>query len=167
MPVLASRVRTRKKPTKLLPGKKGGSKRKLRESKQPVTESKSHEDVISYQRVVFDLMFKLNVMWFSSVLGGVKADLMLKSKIFHFDGIDAKGAGVFVECSKSSDVTVVRLEPAQPSQPLRFGQRLCHIRPVDEQHVEIEEVTGGGPPMVSSQSYRAGWDRVFGLNGIN
>lgn len=115
---------------------------------------------------MFDLAFRLDVLYRPDE---PKGDLMLKNKKFHYGGLDETGGGLFFECSKEPDeATVVRMEQAKPGQPLRLGQKLCHIKPDgDGEHVQIEEVTGAGPPMVSTDSYRAGWDRIFGSNFIN
>lgn len=101
---------------------------------------------------------------------------MLKGKRFHFEGESNHGGAVFSECmedkSSGDDGVVVRVERARPGEPVPLGQRLCHVLPVDDRHVEIEEIEvssrpGHGPAMVTSDKYRQGWDRVFGANGVN
>lgn len=102
---------------------------------------------------------------------------MLKGKRFHYDGSDAAGGSVFSECMDDKPIeegaTIVRVERAKPGTPVPLGKRMCHVKPIegDDEHVQIEEVEttthGRGPAMVSSKEYRAGWDRVFGSNGVN
>jgi hypothetical protein len=110
-----------------------------------------------------DLGFK------ASFARGIK---MLRGKRFHFDGYEGK-VSTFSECESDLPVsdrderTVIKVQPAVPGQPLKYGERLCHLSAAGEDHYQFEEVTRGKPAMVSSAGYRAGWDRVFGSNYVN
>lgn len=119
-------------------------------------------------RVVLDLAFRVAFLF--------RGDFMLKGKRFHFEGQTNHGGAVFSECmeekASGDDGVVVRVERARPGEPVPYGQQICHVLPVDERHVEIEEIEasscqGHGPAMVTSDRYRQGRERVFGANGVN
>ena len=107
--------------------------------------------------------------------------MKLRGKRFHHEGQDETGRHVFVECTKGDtkgeddgrEPMVVTGEPAVSGEAVPLGLGLCHVQADGESHVTIEEIvapspaTKGGPSMVASDDYRAGWDRVFGSRQVN
>lgn len=52
--------------------------------------------------------------------------------------------------------------------PAPLGHKLVLFQAEgDGEHALIEDLTGGGPPRVTSNAYRSGWDATFGRKHVN
>ncbi|TAL43049.1 MAG: hypothetical protein EPN91_07170 [Salinibacterium sp.] len=97
----------------------------------------------------------------------------VEGRRYHYLGRDADGSGVMQECRPPGDddqLSVVRVQPVESGKPLKLGNKLARVWSDDGEHFQLSPVASGplveeshsGPPMVASNAYRSGWDRIFG-----
>lgn len=53
-------------------------------------------------------------------------------------------------------------KPVKNGEPLHGGAVLLEARPDEPGTFDVHSVDAGGPPKVTSDDYREGWDRIFG-----
>lgn len=91
---------------------------------------------------------------------------LLKGKKFRYSGRDERGSHVLTECVREEEAIVVTVDDVRPGEPLRLGEELCQVEQGDDGQLEVDFLDTGagggeGPPMVSTNAYRNGWERAF------
>lgn len=94
---------------------------------------------------------------------------MAKKKLRLHPVGEVEGGFLFHVCGKadSKDAFVVA-ERSEAGKPIPPGAEIGTFKPEGDDHVVFHPIRlGSGPLRVTSPSYRNGWDKTFGKNGVN